>query len=121
MAAELAYPHIFVEDSEAVKIFRLADFAACVFFLIDVARRYLSAADKIGFWKWGIVDLISAIPFITVLRYGRIISAARIMLSARQRGKWTTIPSTGDALSVQKLAESDNPKTVSDFSVKKNT
>ena len=95
-------PHIFVEDSEAVKIFRLADFAACVFFLIDVAWRYLSAADKIGFWKWGIVDLISAIPFITVLRYGRIISAARIMLSARQRGKWTTIPSTGDALSVQK-------------------
>ncbi len=65
MAAELAYPHIFVEDSEAVKIFRLADFAACVFFLIDVAWRYLSAADKIGFWKWGIVDLISAIPFIT--------------------------------------------------------
>ena len=39
--------------------------------------------------------------------------------AARQRGKWTTIPSTGDALSVQKLAESDNPKTVSDFSVKK--
>ena len=34
-------------------------------FLIDVAWRYLSAADKIGFWKWGIVDLISAIPFIT--------------------------------------------------------
>lgn len=32
VAAELAYPHIFVEDSEAVKIFRLADFAACVFF-----------------------------------------------------------------------------------------
>lgn len=31
-AVELAYPHIFVEDSEAVKIFRLADFAACVFF-----------------------------------------------------------------------------------------
>ena len=61
-------------------------------FLIDVAWRYLSAADKIGFWKWGIVDLISAIPFITVLRYGRIISAARIMLSARQRGKWTAIP-----------------------------
>ncbi len=87
MAAELAYPHIFVEDSEAVKIFRLADFAACVFFLIDVAWRYLSAADKIGFWKWGIVDLISAIPFITVLRYGRIISAARIMLSARSSGK----------------------------------
>ena len=87
VAAELAYPHIFVEDSEAVKIFRLADFAACVFFLIDVAWRYLSAADKIGFWKWGIVDLISAIPFITVLRYGRIISAARIMLSARQRGR----------------------------------
>lgn len=92
VAAELAYPHIFVEDSEAVKIFRLADFAACVFFLIDVAWRYLSAADKIGFWKWGIVDLISAIAFITVLRYGRIISAARIMLSARQRGKWTAIP-----------------------------
>lgn len=92
VAAELAYPHIFVEDSEAVKIFRLADFAACVFFLIDVAWRYLSAADKIEFWKWGIVDLISAIPFITVLRYGRIISAARIMLSARQRGKWTAIP-----------------------------
>lgn len=61
-------------------------------FLIDVAWRYLSAADKIGFCKWGIVDLISAIPFITVLRYGRIISAARIMLSARQRGKWTAIP-----------------------------
>lgn len=38
------------------------------------------------------MDLISAIPFITVLRYGRIISAARIMLSARQRGKWTAIP-----------------------------
>lgn len=92
VAAELAYPHIFVEDSEAVKIFRLADFAACVFFLIDVAWRYLSAADKIGFWKWWIVDLISAIAFITVLRYGRIISAARIMLSARQRGKWTAIP-----------------------------
>lgn len=92
VAAELAYPHIFVEDSEAVKIFRLADFAACVFFLIDVAWRYLSAADKIGFCKWGIVDLISAITFITVLRYGRIIFAARIMLSARQRGKWTAIP-----------------------------
>lgn len=86
-AVELAYPHIFVEDSEAVKIFRLADFAACVFFLIDVAWRYLSAADKIGFWKWGIVDLISAIPFITVLRYGRIISAARIILSVRTSGK----------------------------------
>lgn len=56
-------------------------------FLIDVAWRYLSAADKIGFCKWGIVDLISAIPFITVLRYGRIISAARIMLSARSSGK----------------------------------
>lgn len=31
VAAELAYPHIFVEDSEAVKIFRLADFAAYFF------------------------------------------------------------------------------------------
>ena len=89
-------------------------------FLIDVAWRYLSAADKIGFWKWGIVDLISAIPFITVLRYGRIISAARIMLSARSSGKMdSNTPAADGAPACKKLAESDNPKTVSDFSVKK--
>lgn len=80
----------------------------------------MSAADKIGFWKWGIVDLISAIPFITVLRYGRIISAARIMLSARSSGKMdSNTPAADGAPACKKLAESDNPKTVSDFSVKK--
>lgn len=34
VAAELAYPHIFVEDSEAVKIFRLGRFRGVrIFFL----------------------------------------------------------------------------------------
>ena len=68
-AVELAYPHIFVEDSEAVKIFRLADFAACVFFLIDVAWRYLSAADKIGLRSvaTAFLILLSSEPIISQL------------------------------------------------------
>lgn len=76
---EIAYPFFFTPNPEAVKVLKIADFLACVFFLADVVWRWLANSDKLGFWKWGWIDLVSALPFMTFLRFGRIASAARII------------------------------------------
>jgi voltage-gated potassium channel len=55
------------------------DFAICLVFLYDFFRRLWHAPSKLGFLKWGWIDLISSIPMFDFLRWGRLVRIIRIL------------------------------------------
>lgn len=55
------------------------DFIICVVFLFDFFYRFINSSNKLQFLKWGWVDLISSIPTIDFLRWGRLLRAFRII------------------------------------------
>jgi len=55
------------------------DTIACAFFFIDVIWRWLASPNKLTFWKWGWIDLLSSIPMFDVARWGRIFRALAII------------------------------------------
>lgn len=67
-------------DEETRTILFVADFAICIVFLIDFASNLIAAENK---WKylrlWGWIDLLSSIPAVDVLRWGRSIRLLRLL------------------------------------------
>ncbi len=61
------------------RILRWSDTAICILFLIDVVSRFVKADRKLQFLKWGWIDLISSIPMLDVLRWGRLVRVARVL------------------------------------------
>ncbi len=55
------------------------DNGICLIFLGDFAYRFIRAESKKKFMKWGWVDLISSIPTIDILRWGRLVRIMRII------------------------------------------
>ncbi|MBA2668213.1 MAG: ion transporter [Trueperaceae bacterium] len=64
--------------AETSRLFFLIDTAICVVFLSDVAYRGIVHPDRRSYWRWGWIDLISSIPAVAFLRWGRLIRIVRI-------------------------------------------
>lgn len=64
---------------ELSRLLGIIDNLICILFLSDFFIRLFKSKSKINFMKWGWIDLISSIPTVAVLRYGRIIRLIRLV------------------------------------------
>ena len=64
---------------EIARLLQITDNLICVFFLIDFAVNLLSAKKKLQYLKWGWIDLISSIPSVNILRWGRLFRIIRLL------------------------------------------
>lgn len=62
------------------------DFCICMVFLADFFIRFHRAPAKLAFMKWGWIDLLSSIPHIDPLRWGRLARVVRIVRVLRAFG-----------------------------------
>jgi voltage-gated potassium channel len=64
---------------ETSQLLGYVDTAVCVIFLADFLYNLATARSKLGYLKWGWIDLISSIPMVDFLRIGRIARVIRIL------------------------------------------
>lgn len=64
---------------EVQKLLDLIDAIVCFVFLGDFFVHLYIAPSKLGYLKWGWIDLISSIPSVPVLRVGRVARIVRIL------------------------------------------
>ena len=62
-----------------LQVLEWADTAVCLVFLIDFLVQLFKAQSKLQYLKWGWIDLVSSIPTIGMLRWGRLVRVVRIM------------------------------------------
>jgi len=75
----LAVETIFKLDQSTRQILSVADTAVCVIFFIDFLILFFRAENKVKYFlTWGWLDLLSSIPILNVLRWGRAIRIIRI-------------------------------------------
>ncbi len=55
------------------------DNAVCIIFIGDFVFNVITAKSKLGYLKWGWIDLVSSIPNLQILRWGRFIRIIRIL------------------------------------------
>lgn len=77
--AALIAESFFVEDPEIKRLLQYIDFGICLLFLSDFFINLIRAKDKVAFLRWGWIDLISSLPMIDPLRWGRLARVARIL------------------------------------------
>jgi voltage-gated potassium channel len=76
----LAFETFFKLDHPALQILAVADTIVCVIFFIDFLIQIFKAENKFKyFYTWGWLDLISSIPVINALRWGRAVRIIRIV------------------------------------------
>lgn len=75
----LAVETFFHLGKNEVEILDTIDNLVCLFFFLDFVVGFMWASDKLGFLKWGWIDLLSSIPVIEQLRAGRIVRVVRIL------------------------------------------
>jgi voltage-gated potassium channel len=59
------------------------DSLICLVFIADFCIRYRRAASKVAFLKWGWIDLVSSIPAVGFVRWGRLVRVIRIFRMLR--------------------------------------
>ncbi len=64
---------------ETNKLLETIDIIICFIFIGDFLCNLYKAESKLQFLKWGWIDLISSIPTIGILRWGRLFRIARIL------------------------------------------
>jgi len=70
----------FFSVSESTRaILGYVDTGICVIFLGDFVRCLLTAERKLAYLKWGWIDLVSSIPMLDFVRWGRIARVVRII------------------------------------------
>lgn len=75
----LAIDTLFDVTPETSQLFFIVDTLICLVFLGDVAYRGLIHPDRRRYWRWGWIDLLSSIPAVSFLRWGRIVRVVRIV------------------------------------------
>jgi voltage-gated potassium channel len=75
----IAVDTLFDVSDETSKLFFLIDTLICMVFLGDVFYRGVIRPDRRAYWRWGWIDLISSIPAVAFLRWGRLIRLVRIV------------------------------------------
>jgi voltage-gated potassium channel len=75
----LAADTFFQLPPEVSKLIHYVDIAMCAVFFVEFWINLYKAKDKLQFLKWGWIDLISSIPNIGLLRFGRVFRLVRIV------------------------------------------
>lgn len=75
-----------------ISILMIIDSAICIIFLGDFFVRLITAESKLGYLKWGWIDLVSSIPMFDYARWGRFARVMRIvrLLRGVRSAKWLT-------------------------------
>ncbi len=60
-------------------ILEYADTGICFIFLADFLVNLVRAPDRLAYLKWGWIDLVSSIPAVDALRWGRAVRLVRIL------------------------------------------
>lgn len=74
----MAADTLFALTAETSNLFFWLDTIICLVFLADVAYQGLIHHDRPRYWRWGWLDLLSSIPAVTFLRWGRFVRIVRI-------------------------------------------
>ena len=75
----LAVSTFFQLPAEVERLLNLIDNVICLFFLVEFFIRFYQAKDKVGFLKWGWIDLLASIPSFDYLRAGRTLRLIRLL------------------------------------------
>jgi voltage-gated potassium channel len=75
----VALDTLFLLSEETSELFFILDTLICLVFLADVFHRGVMHPDRRRYWRWGWLDLLSSIPAITFLRWGRLLRIIRIV------------------------------------------
>lgn len=65
--------------SETSRLLNIIDFFICIIFLLEFIFRFIKSENKLSFMRLGWIDLISSIPTVDILRYGRLIRLIRLI------------------------------------------
>jgi voltage-gated potassium channel len=68
----------FVLPIETSRLLNYIDIVICIFFFVEFWIRFFKSENKLRFMAWGWIDLVSSIPMIGVLRFGRIFRLIRL-------------------------------------------
>lgn len=66
-------------DESVVAILDYLDTAVCFVFLADFVVKLATAESRLAYLKWAWIDLVSSIPTIGPLRWGRLARVVRIL------------------------------------------
>jgi voltage-gated potassium channel len=69
----------FTLPPEVSKLLHYIDNAVCVIFFLEFWYQFFYTRDKLKFLKWGWIDLLSSIPMVDSLRYGRMVRLIRLI------------------------------------------
>lgn len=70
---------ILVLPQEVSTLIGWMDTMACAVFFADVCIRFRHAKSKWAFMKWGWIDLLACVPYVSGLRYGRVMRVLRVI------------------------------------------
>jgi len=69
---------VFKLPAQTAELLNWIDTLICVVFIGDFVYNMATAPSKLGYLKWGWIDLISSVPTVHVLRWGRFARIVRI-------------------------------------------
>jgi voltage-gated potassium channel len=64
---------------EVSNLIHMIDTFACAVFFGDLCYRFYHAKSRVGFMKWGWIDLLACIPNLEILRWGRLVRVLRVI------------------------------------------
>lgn len=66
-------------SDEHKRLLSYIDTGICCIFIIDFIIDFKEAKNKLHFMKWGWIDLLSSIPSLDILRWGRVFRVLRLL------------------------------------------
>jgi voltage-gated potassium channel len=66
-------------DEDVQRILEYVDIGVCMVFLADFCVQLATAKSKLGYLKWGWIDLLSSVPMVGPLRWGRLARVVRTL------------------------------------------
>lgn len=66
-------------DAEVKELLLTVDYGLCALFFFDFIARLITARNRIAYLKWGWIDLLSSIPVVHTLRWGRVFRIIRVI------------------------------------------
>jgi voltage-gated potassium channel len=64
---------------EVSRLLATIDNGICLIFIVDFFIRFFSAENRLKFMRWGWIDLVSSIPSVELLRFGRLFRLIRLL------------------------------------------
>src|SRR4051812_11315645 len=70
---------LLVLPKEVSSLIHMVDTWGCAIFFGDFCVRFYQAESRLGFMKWGWIDLVACVPNLEILRWGRLLRVLRII------------------------------------------